>query len=58
MSINKEYDLMKTSFLEAKDIINQIFKYFSAPKNYFIKHMTFDELVVALYRLFGIFKNK
>lgn len=57
MSLNKEHDLMKTSFLEAKDIINKIFEYLSAPEYYFIKHMTFDELVVALYRLLGLYEG-
>lgn len=57
MSLNREHDLMKTSFLEAKDIINKIFEYLSAPDYYFIKHMTFDELVVALYRLLGLYEG-
>ena len=57
MSLNKEHDLMKTSFLEAKDIINKIFEYLSAPEYYFIQHMTFDELVVALYRLLGLYEG-
>ena len=57
MSINKEHDLMKTSFLEAKDIINKIFEYLSAPEYYFIQHMTFDELVVALYRLLNLYEG-
>ena len=57
MSLNKEHDLMKTSFLEAKDIINQIFTYFGAPDDYFIQHMTFDELVAALYRLLEMFEG-
>ena len=57
MSLNREHDLMKTSFLEAKDIINKIFEYLSAPDYYFIQHMTFDELVVALYRLLGLYEG-
>ena len=57
MSLNKDYDLMKTSFLEAKDIINKIFEYLDAPDYYFVKHMTFDELVAALYRLLSIYED-
>lgn len=57
MSLNREHDLMKTSFLEAKDIINKIFEYLNAPDYYFIQHMTFDELVVALYRLLGLYEG-
>lgn len=57
MSINRDHELMKASFLEAKDIINKIFKYLNAPIYYFIQHMTFDELIVALYRLLGLYEG-
>lgn len=57
MSVNKDYELMKQSFLESKDIINEIFTYLKAPDYYFVQHMTFDELVAALYRLLGMYKN-
>jgi len=57
MSVNRDHQLMKDSFIEARDIINQIFTAMRAPEYYFVKHMTFDELVVALYRLLHVYEE-
>ena len=57
MSIKNQHDMMKTSFLESKDVINQIFTLMGAPEHYFIIHMTFDELLVALYRILRMFES-
>ena len=54
MSIANETGIMKSSFLEARDIINTIFVRMNAPEEYQVAHMTFDELVVALRRILGL----
>lgn len=51
--MNQEHRLMKEAFLEAKDILNNIFEVTKSPEEWYIEHMTFDELVAALYRLKG-----
>ena len=58
MSIDSNHELMKDSFLESRDVINQIFDKMEAPLEWRIEHMTFDELLVALYRLLGIWNQK
>ena len=50
MSIKEQHEAMKESLSEAKDIINQIFEKYNMPE-YYIQHMTFNELVASLYRI-------
>ena len=57
MSIQSDHELMKNAFLESKDIINEIFDAMKAPESWQIKHMTFDELVAALYKILGLWNG-
>ena len=57
MSLSNNVNIMKVSFEEAKDIINNIFTELNAPGEWFVTHMTFDELVVALERLLGMLED-
>ena len=57
MSIQSDHELMKNAFLESKDIINEIFNAMKAPESWQIKHMTFDELVAALYKILGLWNG-
>ena len=54
MGIVQDTSIMKDSFIEARDLINIIFKSMNAPADYYVAHMTFDELVVALKRIRGL----
>ena len=55
MSVYKQHEMMQEAFQEAKTIINNIFIKINAPSNWQIIHMTFDELIAALYKLLGLF---
>lgn len=58
MSVNTQHEMMQEAFLESKDIINQIFTAMKAPDDWQIRHMTFDELVAALYKILGIWNGE
>ena len=58
MSIYKQHDVMSQAFQESKDIINQIFDAMKAPRDWQIIHMTFEELVAALYKILGLYTGE
>lgn len=58
MSIANDHKIMKDSFLESKDIINLIFQKMNAPEEWQIEHLTFDELVAALYKILGLYTGE
>ena len=58
MGVNTQHEMMQEAFLESKDIINQIFTAMKAPDDWQIRHMTFDELVAALYKILGIWNGE
>lgn len=58
MSIMNQHEMMQNAFVEAKDIMNQIFTVMGAPNDWQIRHMTFDELVAGLYKILGLWEGE